>query len=202
MKRAVPRFQWYIIEFMAAASAAPLLIPRQMTNIGGAMEYIMVKWILYSGKSLSASSAVTLMMTEREYKVRLRLGDAEMEIVGDQEFVSKMSKEFEFVLKETPRAPIEPSHTSRAVPSSAKKPTSAIPAGQVPATVPGKLEALKDEGYYSEPKEPSAITEEFRNRGWGVYKTKDISSTIKRIAGRIGLRRVPLGEGKYGYTFP
>jgi len=143
-----------------------------------------------------------LMIVLEEFRLRIKLGDAELDIAGDKEFVSRMSKEFEYVLKEASRAPPEPSSHNAPAPKTHPKPGSPPSAGETPKTVPAKLEALRNEGYFSEPKDSSAVTEELRARGWGIYKANDISSTLKKVAPRFALRRVDLGERRYGYTYP
>jgi hypothetical protein len=140
-------------------------------------------------------------LSERETRLRVRLGNAELEIAGTPEFVIKMSKEFEFVLKEASKEPgsIPPSGPRPELPP---RPASNVVPGQIPKTGPDKLASLRDSGYFAEPKGSSDIVAEYRNRGWGIYKAKDVSSVLIQYAAKLGLRRVPLSGGRFGYTYP
>ena len=137
-------------------------------------------------------------MTSGSLRFRIRKGDFEVELEGDEEYVRKEYETLRDQLSQ-PNNRKEPKETSH---SGATKESRAEASQGLPATFAEKFERLKQEGVFSNPRNSGEIAKILRDRGWGVFLSKDVSSRLKEQAPRIGLRRVPLGKGKYGYTFP
>ncbi len=131
-------------------------------------------------------------MSEGGYKIRVRRGDFELEVQGDKEFVLTRYTEIVTSVAAGKETIVPPSTTS-------SRQTSTL---EIPQTIGDKLARLKDDGFFSEPKDSGRVTRELRDKGWGVFVSKDISSALKRYGPKIGLRRVALGKGRYAYTHP
>lgn len=132
----------------------------------------------------------------------MRKGDTELEASGDIEFVEKKAKEFTRILdhdENVGQGPIGGTRPPSSVPHVVMKRPGGAP---MPKTGPDKLVVLRDEGYFAEPKQSTDLVAEFRQRIWGVYKAKQISSLLITNAPKLGLRRVPLGHNRFGYAFP
>jgi len=121
-------------------------------------------------------------------RFRIRKGDLEVELEGRDEYVKgeyeRLLDKLVILTEPTPekiKAELQPN---------------------IPRTIADKLKRLRDEGFFKEPKDSGSVVKELRDRGWGVYVSKDISSALKKYAARLGLRRVPIGKGRYSYTYP
>lgn len=137
-------------------------------------------------------------MTGGPLRFRIRKGDFEVELEGDEGYVRKEYETLRDQLSQ-PDTRRESKETPHSGP--AKEPQEG-PSHGLPTTFADKFERLKQEGVFSNPRSSGEIARILRDRGWGVFLSKDVSSRLKEQAPRIGLRRVPLGKGKYGYTFP
>ena len=137
-----------------------------------------------------------------EYKIRIRAGDNEVEVVGDADFVEKKAKEYANLLKEPHKHEGHVAQERQATPGAISGLKETGQTGAIPKTQREKLAVLRDEGYFNEPKTSSDLVEEFRKRIWGVYKTNQISSMLINNATFLNLRRVPLGQSKFGYAYP
>jgi hypothetical protein len=124
-----------------------------------------------------------------------------VEVVGDAEFVEKKASEYANLLKE-PKHEGHLTQGHQATTGTAGELKKTGQTGVVPRTQREKLAALRDEGYFNEPKTSSDLVEEFRKRIWGVYKANQISSMLIKHANLLNLRRVPLGQNKFGYAHP
>ena len=137
-------------------------------------------------------------MTGGPLRFRIRKGDFEVELEGDEGYVRKEYETLRDQLSQ-PDPRKESKETSHSGP--AKEPQES-PSQGLPMTFADKFERLKQEGVFSNPRNSGEIAKILRDRGWGAFLSKDVSSRLKGQTPRIGLRRVPLGKGKYGYTFP
>ncbi len=130
-------------------------------------------------------------MAEQPYRIRVRRGDIEFEVVGDKEFTVAKAKDLESTLLGHGRASPRPAHEARI-----------ISATGLPKTMKEKLARLRDEAFFSEPKASPDVTAEFRTRGWGVFKSNYVSKALLVNAPALELRRIPLGKNRFAYTYP
>ena len=142
-----------------------------------------------------------MILTEDSYRIRVRKGDTEFEVQGDQDFVEAKYKELSSLLS-GPESPGPGGSQGQTTPASSSAGGAPKPSHGVPTTWSAKLKNLMDEGFFTDPKQPAQVTAEFRTRVWGVYKTKDVSSQLIYYSPKIGLRRISLGEDKVGYVYP
>lgn len=131
-------------------------------------------------------------MPVQPYKIRVRRGETEYEIMGDKEFVIAKAKEFESAVFGEPRAPSKDRITQ----------ASSAPAIGTPKTLGEKITKLRDDGFFKEPKGSPEVTAELRTRGWGIYKSKDVSRALLNYAPRLELRRIASGKNRFAYTYP
>jgi hypothetical protein len=131
-------------------------------------------------------------VAETPYKIHVKRGDFEFEVIGDKEFVVTKAKEIEsrlFVRDQTSARP--QLHGGKVVSATG-----------MPKTMKEKLTKLRDDGFFSEPKGSPEVTAEFRTRGWGVFKSKDVSKALLVAAPVLELRRMSLGKNRFAYAYP
>jgi hypothetical protein len=136
-----------------------------------------------------------------EYKLRIRKGEIEFEVVGDKEFVESKTKDLKRLLLSEVETNEAKGHSSAKATRTVLQ-TASLDTSGIPKSVRDKLERLRDERFFAEPKDSGDVVTELRTRGWGVYKSNRISSRLKTYAPQLGLRRVPLGKNHFGYAYP
>lgn len=134
-------------------------------------------------------------MPETQYYIKVKRDGLEVEVGGDKEFVSKKSAELMQMYDNSQK--VSTGVTKDFSSKIKKSATSALPKSNRE-----KLEKLRDEGFFSEPKDSPQVTKEFDSRSWGKYKSSEVSSMLIGNAAGLGLRRVTLGKHHVGYTYP
>ena len=138
------------------------------------------------------------MTSESKLRIRIHKGDFEVELEGEEEYVKGEYRQLMDKLNSTslqmPGVPV-PKKSSA---NSTEVKTTSITRDSFFE----KVQKLRDEGFFSEPKGSGEVTSELKVRGWGVYEGKNVSSLLKRYASKLELRRMEKGKNRYLYTFP
>jgi hypothetical protein len=131
-------------------------------------------------------------MTEYPYKIRVKKGEIEYEVVGDKEFAVSKAKELDASLFESHRESEKGEEQLMA----------AIEGPDLPKTMREKLAKLRNEGFFREPRGSAEVTAEIRTRGWGIYAAKDVSKALLDAMSELKLRRSATGKNRFSYTYP
>jgi hypothetical protein len=137
-------------------------------------------------------------------KVVLRLGDAELEVEGDDEFIAKRTEEFYKFAAANPVSSPKPAEVDKSEAEDSAGSTKKR-APKKRATGPScasRIEELKkDEDFFSQPRTSSEIGDKLSEKAT-PYEGKHIAAALISLTQRGALRRVKGEEGKWQYVNP